>query len=73
MLCEGTVVQIEKTLINGCLFVSKVSREFRIQTMYSFVVIDPWNLLFSKVVYFLIISIVFSLYKQNFTAQYLKN
>ena len=41
MLCEGTVVQIEKTLINGCLFVSKVSREFRIQTMYSFVVIDP--------------------------------
>ena len=37
---------------------------------YNFAVTGPWNLLFSqKVAYFLTISIVFSVYKQNFTAQ----
>ena len=38
---KGTVMQIEKALINGCLHVSKVSREFRIPTIYNFAVIYP--------------------------------
>ena len=36
----------------------------------NFAVIYPWNFLFSeKVACFLTLSIVFSVYKQNFTAQ----
>ena len=45
------------------------SWKFRIPTIYNFGVIYPWNLLFSyKAAYFLTVSIVFSVYKQNFTA-----
>ena len=62
-------MQIEKALINDPLRVSKVSWKFRIRTIYNFAVIYPWNLVFSyKVPYFLTVSIVFSVYKQNFTA-----
>ena len=63
-------MKIEKALINDCLRVSKVSWKFRIRTIYNFAVIYLWNLLFSyKVAYFLTVSTVFSVYKQNFTAQ----
>ena len=65
---------IGKALINDRLIVSKVSWKFRIPTIYNLVVIYPWNLLFSeKVAYFLTVSIVFSVYKQNSPAQKLKN
>ena len=59
-------MQIEKALINNCLRVSKVSWKFRIPTIYSFVVTYPWKSLFS---YFLTVSTVFFVYKQNFRAQ----
>ena len=63
---KGTVMQTEKALIKNRLRVSKVSWKFHLSTIYSFAVIYPWNLLFSeKVAYFLTISIVFSVYKQN--------
>ena len=63
-------MQIEKALINDYLLVSKVSWKFYIPTIYNFAVIYPRSLLFSlKVAYFLTVSIVFSFYKQNFTAQ----
>ena len=61
-------MQIEKALINDRLRVSKVSWKCRIPTVYGFAVIYPWNLLFSETVaYFLAVSFVFSVYKQNFT------
>ena len=44
---KDTVMQIEKALINDCLYVSKVSWKFRIANIYNFAVIYPWNLLFS--------------------------
>ena len=44
---EGTVMQIEKVLINDRLRVSKVSWKFRIPTIYNFAVIYSWNLLSS--------------------------
>ena len=44
---KGTVMQIEKVLINDRLRVSKVSWKFPIPTIYNFAVIYPWNLLFS--------------------------
>ena len=67
---KGTVMQIEKRLISDGLRVLKVSWKFRILSIYNFAVISPWNLLFSqKVAYFLSVSIVLSVYKQNFTAQ----
>ena len=63
-------MQIEKSLINNRLCVSKISWKFRIPATYSFAVIYPWNVLFSeKVAYFLTVSIVFSVYKKNFTVQ----
>ena len=41
--------------------------KFPIPTIYNFAAIYSWNLLFSyKVAYFLTVSIVFSVYKQNF-------
>ena len=58
---KGTVMQIEKALTNNLLRVSKVSLKFRIQTIYNFEVIYPRNLL--------TVSSVYSVYKQNFTAQ----
>ena len=67
---KDTVMQIEKALINDSFHVSKVSWKFRISTIYNFAVIYPWNLQFSeKVGYFLTVSIVFSVYNQNFPAQ----
>ena len=52
---KGTVMQIEKRLINDSLRVSKVSWKFRIPNIYNFVVNYPWNLLFfEKVAYFLL-------------------
>ena len=63
-------MQIEKAPINNRLRVSKVSWKVRISIIWNFAVIYPWNLLFSlKVDYFLTVSIVFSVYEQNFTAQ----
>ena len=63
-------MQIEKTLIKDRLRVREVSWKIRIPTIYNFAVIYQWNWLFSwKVAYFLTVSIVFSIYKQNFTAQ----
>ena len=60
-------MQIEKAQINDRLRVSKVSWKFRIPTIFNFAVICQWNLLFSKkVAYFLTVSMVFSIYKQNF-------
>ena len=67
-------MQIEKELVNDRLQVWKVSWKLRIPTMYNFDVIYPWNLLFSlKVAYFFRVSIVFYVYKQNFTTQNFKN
>ena len=52
---KGTVMQIEKWLMNDCLRVSKVSWKFGIPNIYNFAVNHPWNLLFSlKVAYFLL-------------------
>ena len=63
-------MQIEKALITDRLRVSKVSWKFHVPAMYNFAVTYPCNLLFSeKVSYFLTASIVFSVYKQNHTAQ----
>ena len=63
-------MQIEKALISGRLHISKVSWKFRIPIIYNFAIICPWILLFFKnVAYFLTSSIVFPVYKQNFTAQ----
>ena len=36
---KGTVIQIEKVLINDCLRVSKVSWKFHISTIFNFAVI----------------------------------
>ena len=44
---KGTVMQIEKVLINDCLRVSNVSWKSHIPTIFNFAVIYPWNLLFS--------------------------
>ena len=63
-------MQVKKGLTDNCLRVSKVSSKFRIPTIYNFAVIYPWNVLFSsKVTYFLTVSIIFSVYKQNLMAQ----
>ena len=63
-------MQIEKAPINDRVLVSKVSCKFSITTIYNFAVIYPWNLLFLKnVAYFLTVSIVFYVHKQNFTAR----
>ena len=67
---KGTVMQIEKALINNPLRASEVSWKFHVPTIYNFAVIYPWNLLFSwKVAYLSAVPIVFSIYKQNFTGQ----
>ena len=63
-------MQIEKSLINDRLSVSKPSWKVCIPTIYSFAVIYPWNLLFlKKLAYFLTVSIAFSVYKQTFMAR----
>ena len=52
-------MQIEKTLVNDGLRVSKMSWKFRIPTIYNFAVIYPWNLLFSKkAAYFLTVLVI---------------
>ena len=43
---KGTVVQVEKTVINVRLRVSKSSWKFRFPTIYNFSVMYQWNLLF---------------------------
>ena len=40
-------MQTEKAQTNDRLRISKVSYKFRIQNIYNFAVIYPWNLLFS--------------------------
>ena len=47
LLIKGTVMQIEKALIDNRLRFSKASWKFRIPTIYNFAVIYPWNLLYS--------------------------
>ena len=70
----GTAMQIEEALITDHLCASRVSWKFRIVTTYNFAVTYPWGFLFSwKVSYFLTVSIVFPVDKQNFTSQQLKN
>ena len=59
-LLKYTIMQIERALINDRLRVSEVSWKFHIPTIY-------------KLAYLLTVSIVFSVYKQNFTVQQLKN
>ena len=44
---KGTVMQIEKVLINDRLLVSKLPWKFLIPTIHIFTVIYSWNLLFS--------------------------
>ena len=59
-------MHIENTMINGRLRVSKISWKFRIPIIYKIAEIYPRNLLFfKKVAYFLTVSIVFSVSKQN--------
>ena len=68
-IVNGTAMQIQKALINDRLRFTKVSWKFRIPTVYNFAVTYPWNLLFPEnVAYFLTVSIVFSVNKQNFKA-----
>ena len=55
-------MQIKKELINDCLRVSKLFWKFGIRIVYNCAVMYPWNLLFFTV------FIVFSVYKQEFTA-----
>ena len=64
-------MQIEKALVNDCLSVLKVSWKFYIPTVYYFFSNLPVKSAYFliKVAYFLGASIVFSVYKQNFTAQ----
>ena len=63
-------MQIQKALMNERFRVSEVSLKFRIVTIYTFVVIYLWNVLVSwKVLNVFTVSIVFSVYKQDFTAQ----
>ena len=63
-------MQIGKTLINNRVRGWKVFWKIRIPTVYNVAVIYRWNLLFSeKAAYFLTVSIEFSIYKPNFTAQ----
>ena len=59
-LLKGTVIQIEKALINDRLRVSKESWKFRITTIHNFAVIYLTSK--KKIV-------VFSVCKQNFTTQ----
>ena len=42
---EGTVMKIEKVLINDCLRVSKVSWKYHIPTFYNFALIYLWDFL----------------------------
>ena len=44
---KGTVMQIEKVLVNDCLRVLKVSWKYRNATIYDFAVIYTWIFLFS--------------------------
>ena len=59
IMIKETIMEIEKALINDRLSVLKVSWKLFIPTIYNFIV----------TVYNLTVSIVFSVYKQNFTAQ----
>ena len=58
---EGAVMKIEKALINDSVRVSEVLRKFCIPTIYNFAEFTSD--------YFLTVSILLSVYKQNFTAQ----
>ena len=46
-IVKGTIMQIEKAMINDRLRVSKLSEKFRIPTIDNFTVIYPGDLLFS--------------------------
>ena len=59
-------MQTEKALINDRLGVTKVSWKFRIPTIYNLAVIYLWNMLLTlKLAYFLTVSTVFSVCKQQ--------
>ena len=62
-------MQIEEALINDRLRVLKVSWKFCIPTIYNFAVVYSWNFISLKVAHLITVSIVFSVYKQNFKAQ----
>ena len=66
-LLKGAIMQTEKALINNCLRVSK--KNFCIPTIYNFAVIYREICYFPKKQPTLAVSIVFSIYKQNFTTQ----
>ena len=66
-------MKIERTLINDHLRVSKIFWKLCIPNIYNFAVIYLWNLQFLKnLAYFLTVSIVFSVYKQNLWLNNLK-
>ena len=68
---KGTAMKFDKALINNHLRVPKISWKFRIPTIYNFCNNLPVKFaifLKSSLPYFLTVSIVFSVYKQNFTA-----
>ena len=66
---KGTVMQIEKPLNSNRLSVLRCST-FRISTIHNLQKFTHEICFFlKKVAYFLTVSIVFSVYKQNFTAQ----
>ena len=58
---KGAIMKIEKALINDSVRVSEVLRKFCIPTIYNFAEFTSD--------YFLTVSILLSVYKQNFTAQ----
>ena len=59
---KGTVMKIERALINDRLCVLKVPWKFRIQKILKYSI-------FLNSTLFLTVSIVFSVYKQNFQDQ----
>ena len=66
---KGTVMQFEKALINDRLRASKVSWNSHFNCLWFCSNLPVKFAIFKKVAYCLTVSIVFPVYKQNFTAQ----
>ena len=67
LIIKGTVMQIEKALINDRLHVSKVSWKFRIATIYNFAVPVKFAIFLESPAFWQFLF--FSVCKQNFTVQ----
>ena len=63
-------MQIEKALTKDSLCISKVSWKFQISTIYKYNCNLPMKfaIFLKSIAYFLTVSFVFSVYKQNFMA-----